>query len=340
MKEKISLLSVFINAILSVIKITAGFFTHSSSVLAEGFHSLMDVFSSAIGFLGIRASKKPVDEKHPYGHYKIEVLSGVVITIILFVTGVSIAYEFFKSFVSPSEIVIGFWALLVMGLSAIINEIMSRVKIYYGKKEGSFSLLSDGVHSRVDVFTSLAVFLGIILNKYWVYTDSLFALCIGIYIILESFKLGKEAADSLLDVSAGPEIEKKIKNIALAESVKIDSLKTQKKGSAITANLEIKLPSGLDISKATIISDKLKEKLLSGIESLSYVAIQIKGSDINDEFYRPLFGKGFGWQRKNQGKGPGGICVCKKCGYKKPHNLGAPCSEIKCPKCNINLERE
>jgi cation diffusion facilitator family transporter len=317
--------------------------------LADGIHSFMDIFSSAIGYLGIKASKKPADEKHPYGHFKFEVLSGVIITLILFITGAVIIYESYIKILSPVEIKFGYLGFAVMIFSAVVNEIMARIKTYFGEKENSITLISDGFHSRVDVYTSLAVFAGLFLTKYWIFADSVLAFLIGLYIIKESFSLGKEAVDSLLDVSAGSEIEEKIKSIVKERGIEIDSLKTQKKGFTITANLEINMPSDLKIEEATKISESLREELIKEIENVSYVAIQIKSHNVETGFYSPAFGKGVGWQRrgkfkeefeKAEGKGPGGNCICPKCGYKIPHREGVPCSTLQCPNCKNNLERK
>ena len=349
MKEKIALLSVLANFILAGGKITVGFFSNSAAILAEGLHSFMDIFSSAVGYIGIRISKRPEDEKHPYGHYKFEVLAGVIITLILLATGLGIMWEAYKDFLNPEKIEIGYLAFGIMIFSAVVNEIMARLKINFGKKENSIALLSDGLHSRIDVFASLVVFVGLVLTRYWIFIDSALAFLIGLYIIKESFSLGKEAIDSLLDVSAGEEIEKKIKTIAKTHNIEIASLKTQKKGSAVTANLEIKLPSNLNVEEAARISNSLREKLIKGIESLQYVAIQIISHEMETGFYKPEFGRGFGWQRKSRfrervetarGGGPGGYCICPQCGYKITHERGVPCSKLLCPKCKINLVRE
>ena len=356
MKEKIAILSIFVNLILAIGKVIIGFLAKSASVLAEGIHSGMDVISSGVSLIGIKIAKKPVDKKHPYGHYKFEVLSGLVITIFLLATGMWIMYEAYKGFLNPEIVSISYLALGIMLLSAILNEVMARLKLYYGKKENSLSLLSDGVHDRVDVYTSIAVLIGLMIMPYWVYVDSILALLIGIYIIKESFSLGKEATDSLLDVSAGEEIEKEIKDIAKKEKLQISELKTQKKGSAVTANMELKLPKDLSVEKATNISSNLRKKLIDKIEPLEYVAIQIKSHEITDSYYEPKeitskigFGSGFGWKRKARmklkvddakGLGPGGFCVCKKCNYKIKHEKGKPCSTIKCPKCNGTMERK
>jgi len=351
MKEKIAKISILANIVLAGGKITAGILSNSASVLAEGIHSLMDVFSSLISFFGIKISKKPADKKHPYGHFKFEVLAGFLITLILLGTGLGIIYEAYQKFKNPSLIKIPILALSVMIFSAIVNEIMSRLKIHFGQKENSVALISDGVHSRVDVFASLVVFVGLILNKYWIFTDSVLAFLIGLYIIKESFSIGKEAIDSLLDVSAPPEVEEKIKEIAKSQGIKISDLKTQKKGSVFTANLEINLPKNLNVDEATKISENLRERLMKEIKNLVYVAIQIKSHDVETGFYKPVpgplgfgrgFGRGFGWRRRFRGRGPGGYCVCinPNCGYKEPHIPGQPCSEKICPKCGSRLRRE
>lgn len=349
MKEKIAIIAILANIILAVGKIVVGVIANSAAVLAEGIHSFMDVFSSAISYIGIKISKKPSDKKHPYGHYKFEVFSGLLITLILLGTGAWIVYEAYQKFLDPSSIKIPVLAFGVMIFSAVVNEIMARLKIHFGKKENSISLLSDGVHSRIDVYVSLAIFIGLFLTKYWIYADSLLALLIGIYIIKESFSLSREAVDSLLDVSAGEEIEEKIKSIVKGKNIEISSLKTQKKGSAITANLEIELSSDLSVEEATKISNNLRGKLINEIESLQYVVIQIKSHEVETGFYKPVFGKGFGWQRRGRfkdeveeavGKGPSGYCICSKCGYKIAHQRGIPCSDLECSKCHIKLIRE
>jgi hypothetical protein len=204
----------------------------------------------------------------------------------------------------------------------------------------------------------LAVFAGLILNKYWIFTDSVLAFLIGLYIVKESFSIGKEAIDSLLDVSAPPEVEEKIKEIAKSQGIEISDLKTQKKGSVFTANLEINLPKNLNVDEATKISESLRERLMKEIKNLVYVAIQIKSHDVETGFYKPVsgtlgfgrgFGRGFGWQRRGrfrgkiegaQGRGPGGYCVCPRCNYRVEHQPGVPCSSLICPNCKIHLKRE
>lgn len=349
MKEKVAILSIVVNSFLAIGKISVGILSNSAAILAAGIDSFVDIFSSFVSYLGIKIAGKPADKEHPYGHYKFEVLSGVVITFIILMTGAGIIYDAVRNFFEPQKIEIGYLAFGVMIFSSIINEIMARIKTYYGKKENSISLLSDAVHSRLDVYTSLGVLMGLFLTPFWIYADAILAILMGLYIMKEAFSTGKESIDSLLDVSAGEVIESKIKSIAKKENIKIASLKTQRKGSAVTANLEINLANNLKIEEATKISNTLRKKLMTGIESLQYVVIQIASHEIENSFYKPSFGKSFGWQGKGRfknvireavGYGPSGKCVCPKCGYSVLHRKGTPCSSLKCPKCNIALERK
>ncbi len=349
MKEAVAKISILANLILAGGKISAGIFTNSAAILAAGMDSFADIFSSVISYAGIKISGKPADDNHPYGHYKFEVLTGIIITIVILASGAGIVYNAYKNFLEPADISTGYLAFGIMIFSAVVNEVMSRVKIYYGKKEGSVSLLSDGVHSRIDVYSSLVILAGLFLSDYWIYADASLALLMGAYIIKESFFIGKEAIGSLLDVSAGAETEAEIKSIAKGQNVEVVSLITQKKGSAITANLEIQLPNNLNVEAAVGISDRLRSRLMEKIEKLQYVAIQISSHKVETGYYQPDFGSGFGWQRKGRfmdeagdasGKGPSGNCVCEKCGYQIPHQKGVPCSRLQCPHCDLFLKRQ
>jgi len=347
----VSILAVLVNLALAISKILTGFFTGIVSILADGINSGTDVIASLVGYVGIKAAEKPADKEHPYGHGKAEVISGFVIMVIILLSAIFIIYDAIKSFFVETSVSIGIIAFIVMGISALINGVMSQVKIYYGKKFDSYSLISDGVHSRIDLLVSLGVFLGLFLIKIYPRADSIIALLVGIYIFKEALKLGKETTDSLLGISAGEEIEDKIKLIAKEQKIEIEDLKTQKRGSSITANIEIKIPSKIKVEQASLISEKLKNHLVNEIKNLEYVAIQIKSHDVKEHYFIPVSGisRGFGWQRKGkfkdtikeaQGKGPEGYCVCPKCGYKQKHERGVPCSTIKCPECKINLTRK
>ncbi len=342
MEQKISLLGLAANVFLGATKIGIGLLSRSTAILAEGIHSGMDVLSSIINYVGVKNSKKPADKEHPYGHHKVEVLSGFLITIILFLTGLWIIYEAICSFISPEVVEVTFLSVGIMILSTVINAVMSHIKIRYGKKYSSISLVTDGVHSKVDVLTSFAVIVGLFFSRYFIYTDSLIAVFIGVYIIKESLSLGKEATDSLLDTSAGEEIEDAISTVVKKKGITITGLKTQKRGPRISANIVIDLPKQLTVDKGAMITRQLEADLTGSIENLDYISIQIESQGISSNYYRPNFGKHIHWQKGNEGHGYGaeGYCICPNCDYRVKHERGKPCAHLICPNCHIELKRE
>jgi cation diffusion facilitator family transporter len=342
MERRTAALGLAVNAVLAVGKILAGLASRSTAVLAEGLHSGMDVLSSGISLIGITVSRKPEDAGHPYGHFKAEVLAGLFITIILFLTGGWIIYDAAAHLGSPRAPVVGLVSLGAMAVSALANEIMARVKIRAGRKADSLSLLSDGVHSRLDVFTSLAVVGGLFLTKWFVHADAVMAILIGLYILRESFVLGRKATDSLIDASAGEEIDGRIRDIVSARRISLSALRTQKRGPAITANLEIELAAGLTVDEATRTADSLKEDLMKEIVNLRYVAVQIRSRAISTSSFQPGPGLGrrLGWPAGRGASGPGESCVCTACGAETPHERGVPCSSARCPRCGGPLTRK
>ncbi|MCK5476594.1 MAG: cation transporter [Candidatus Aenigmarchaeota archaeon] len=343
MYEKVALIGLIVNIIMAIAKIIIGVISNSFAIIADGLHTTMDIIASGITYLGIIASKKPADKEHPLGHYKAEVIAGYTITIILFLTALWIIYESILSLFSPELIILNYLSFGIVVFSIIINAIMSYAKIYYGKKYDLISLISDGVHSRADVLTSCAVLAGLFLSKYFIYADSFIALLMGFYILSLSFNLGRKATDSLLDVSAGDDVENKIKEIAKNENIELLDLKTQKRGPKISAYINVAFPSKFKVNMASAATKKFEKNLFDSISGIDFVNIQITSHELSESYYKERFGKMIEWQRKGKmhgyAFGPGGYCVCSKCGYKIKHKRGVSCSSMKCPKCNIALTR-
>ena len=164
--QSVSIISTLVNFFLGAAKLFFGLLTGSLALAADGIHSGMDVFSSLITFWGIKVSQKPVDEKHPYGHWRAESLAGFLVTIILFISGAWILFEAIKRFLGEKPILFSKEAILVIVISIILTELMAQLKFVYGRKYQSLSLVADAEHSRADVFSSIGVLVGLILIKF------------------------------------------------------------------------------------------------------------------------------------------------------------------------------
>ena len=329
----VSILAVFVNLFLAVGKLFIGFISKSGAIFADGINSATDVFSSLVGFVGLKVAEKPADKEHPYGHGRAEVISGFVITLIIFVSGIFIIFEAIQEFFNPSLLALTTISFWVMGISAGINGGMSWIKVHFGKKYNSVSLISDGIHSRIDLFVSLAIFVGLFFTKYYSRLDTILALFVGLYILRESWILGREMIHNLMGGSAGEEVEAKIREVLKKRGVVLNSLKTQKLGDKDFAELNISLPSRLKVEKAEEFVKSLEKSLSDSVAGLEYLSIQISSHDVGTGYHRLGNFDGFGG-------GPGGYCVCPKGDYKIKHERGKPCSSLKCPTHKVNLVRE
>ncbi len=293
-QEKVSILSTFVNFCLTVSKLFFGLAIGNTALIADGVHSGIDIVSSFGTYLGIKVAKKPVDEKHPYGHYRAESLAGLFVTIFLAGSAFWIIYEAIKKFFGErQEIYFSVGAIILVVITIIVNELMSRLKFFYGRKYESLSLVADAEHSRADSLSSFGVLISLFFVKYFAPIDGIIAFLIGGYILFESFKLGKEITDSILDIS-NKGVEERIQKICQSHRVEISDLKTRKIGSANFADIKIKLPSKLKMEKVEKITKLLEERLIRNIPELKYVVIsaesyQMKKSAILSEFGKKMF---------------------------------------------------
>ncbi|MCD6400258.1 cation diffusion facilitator family transporter [candidate division WOR-3 bacterium] len=299
----VAILSTLVNVFFVIFKLGIGFLINSAALIADGIHSGLDVFSSLVTFWGIKKAEKPVDEKHPYGYYRFESLAGLVVTILLVVSAVWIFYEGVERILQPEAVVFSFWAIVIVILSILVNEIMARVKFYFGNKYESISLAADAEHSRADSISSMGVLGGLILAKFFFYADAVIAIIIGAYILKEAFNLGKEITDSLLDV-ANPELENKIKQICDDYKIKFSDLKTRKIGPANFAELKILLDPKLKIDQANSVIKTLENRLLKENPELKHVVIAVESHEMKESIIKPRFGRKFGFRRGFEPVGP------------------------------------
>jgi cation diffusion facilitator family transporter len=276
-QQNVAIIGVGVNLLLTVGKIIFGILLNSAAITAEAIHSGLDIFSSLITFLGIRTAQKPIDEEHPYGHYRLESIAGLVVVILLIVSAGWILYEGIVRLIYPEPLAISVWALIFMAGAAVINEIMARLKFYVGQKFSSIGLMADGQHSRADVIASAGVFVGLILIKIWTNADAMVAILVGLYILWECWKLGKEVIDSLLD-ARDEKAEEKIKEILTDFNINLSDLKTRKIGSATFAEIELKVNPQMTADEITLLREKIENRLLSEIQDLKQVAISFESA--------------------------------------------------------------
>jgi cation diffusion facilitator family transporter len=296
-KESVSILSVLVNIFLGISKVAIGFLINSSALVADGVHSTIDFISSLGVYIGIKVAKKPVDKEHPYGYYAAETISGLLVVFLLIISAIWIVYDGLNSILNKEIVQLSIVGFIIVIVSIILVESMARLKFKYGQKEESLALIADAQHSRADVFSSIGVLVSLFLVRYFIYADGMIAILIGIYILKQSFNLGKEVVDNLLGVR-DEKTEETIRKYCREKNIELSSLKTQKIGSATLAELAIKLDSRLKIEEAEAISKKIQSDLAEDIKNLKYVVVQVESHKTRQGFIRSRWGKGMAFRQK------------------------------------------
>ena len=210
-KTRVALLSVISNTALVLMKLVVGIMINSVSVISEAIHSGMDLVAAIIAWFSVRTSSKPADEDHPFGHGKIENVSGTVEALLIFLAAGWIIYEAIKKFIHPEPIETAFWGVGVMLISAITNIIVSQKLFKVGRETDSVALQADAWHLRTDVYTSLGVMVGLALIWFghWIFPnydlnwlDPACAIAVALLIIKASYDLTVQSARDLLDANS------------------------------------------------------------------------------------------------------------------------------------------
>ncbi|BCZ45993.1 cation transporter [Clostridium gelidum] len=276
-KVKVARLSLLSNTSLIIMKLIVGLFTGSVSIISEAIHSTMDLLAAIIAFFCVRISDKPADDTHPYGHGKVENISGVIEALLIFIASVLIIIEAVKKIINPSEIESVGVGFIVMFISAAVNFVVSK-KIYkVAKQEDSIALEADALHLKADVYTSLGVGSGLLLI--WVtglnYLDPIVAILVAIFILKEALELLKAAFNPLLDVKLSDgeiEIIKDTINKYASVFCNYHDLKTRKSGRIKYIDLHLVFPENKSIKEAHDICDKIEANIE---EALKYAEVMI-----------------------------------------------------------------
>ena len=215
-KKLAASLSVTSNTALIIFKLIAGFICGSISIISEAIHSCSDLLAAIITFFSVSKSEQPADKEHQFGHGKYEDLSGLIEGCLIVLAALYIIYESFKKLIFGAETLVQeHVAIAVMLFSVIINILVSTYLFMVAKKTDSIALYADAEHLRTDIYSSLAVFLGLLVIKFsgLYILDPIIALFVATIIIRSGVKICKRSSDNLLDASLPDYDIEQIKNV-------------------------------------------------------------------------------------------------------------------------------
>ena len=264
-KVKAATLSVASNSVLVASKVAVGIVTGSVSILSEAANSALDVFASVIAFLSVRVSGQPADREHPYGHGKMENLSGAVEAVLILATGVFIVHEAMDKLRNPADVKHVFWGLCVMGFSFVADVVVSRHLFRVARETDSIALEADAYHLSTDVWTSMGVFVGLALIKLtgWQIIDPIVAMIVAVMIMKVAFSLTWKAARPLLDVRLPDNELKELEEMVMGtpKIVGYHKLRTRKSGPYREIDVHLIVPERMPVREAHQIAENIEDKM-------------------------------------------------------------------------------
>lgn len=206
-----SIVGIICNLILCAMKIFIGIVSNSVSIIADGVNNLSDASSSVITLLGFIISKKPADEKHPYGHARVEYLSGLAVAALIIVIGVELATSSFNKILNPEQVEFSAVLVIILLASIAVKTWMSLFNNKLGKVINSTSILATAADSRNDAITTSAVLLAAVISKISGFNlDGIIGLIVALFILWSGFGIARDTISPLLGESADPELIKLI----------------------------------------------------------------------------------------------------------------------------------
>ncbi|MCK9443099.1 MAG: cation diffusion facilitator family transporter [Tissierellaceae bacterium] len=276
---KVSWITVMINVVLAVIKVTSGILGNSNAMVADGIHTLSDVLTTFVVMLGLKVSSKEADEEHPYGHEKYESVFAKILSILLLLTGIYIGYESIKVLIGGQIQTPKLLALMAALLSIVTKEGMYWYTIRVAKKIKSISMEADAWHHRSDAFSSIGTLIGILGARLgFPALDPIAGIVVSIFVIKVGVELYIKSVKELVDESAGKEIikeiEKKVRQIKGVRGIK--GLKTRVFGNKIYVDIEILVDANISVLEGHEIAEMVHDKLEKDIEDIKHCMVHVE----------------------------------------------------------------
>ena len=274
--RKVTLVSILGNILLSVIKIIAGIIGNSSAMIADGIHSVSDIVTSVIAYLGVKFSSKKEDVDHPYGHEKIELVVSKILAMILFATGIMVAYNAIQVIIKGTYVEPGYIAIYAAILSIVFKEWMYRYTLKGANKIGSNSLKVDAWHHRTDALSSVAALIGIAGAIYgYGVLEPLASLVIAVFIGKVAADIYIDSVKGLIDTSASKEMIEKIESVVNTVDgvLGIDLLKTRLHGNKIYVDIEIAANGRQTLEESHAIAKKVHDSVEESIEEVKHCMV-------------------------------------------------------------------
>jgi cation diffusion facilitator family transporter len=272
-KENVAVLSVVSNSVLVLFKTVVGILIGSVSIISEAIHSGMDLLAAVIAMFSVKNSSVPADDVHPFGHGKVESISGLMEAVLIFVAAFWIMFEATKKIMTGQAVESPGWGVAVMLASTIINFIVSQRLFKVGKEAESIALQADAWHLRTDVYTSAGVMVSLAIiwiahlffpdpNIHWL--DPAAAICVAVFILKAAYDLTSQALRDLMDTKLPAEEVALIRDVIVSHKPAVHGyhqLRTRRAGNFRFVEFHIKVDPRMTVEASHNITREMKQSI-------------------------------------------------------------------------------
>ncbi|APE32395.1 cation-efflux pump [Halomonas aestuarii] len=285
--HKVTLIGAFVDFVVGVAKMVAGFMVGSAALVADGIHSFSDILTDIFVLAATHFGRQEADSNHPYGHGRIETLATLWLgSVLIFVAG-GIAWASITRLVSGAPIPApGLWAIGIAVAALLAKEWIYRYTMSVARRVNSRLLEANAWHSRSDALSTVVVLVGLVAAQFGVgWMDAVAAVVVGIMVGQVGGRLLWESSQELID-TALPAEERDAMQREAEEVPGVDGvhdLRTRKLGSDILLDLHIVVPPRVTVSEAHEIGNEVSRRLREAFPNLHDVTFHIDPEDDSGE---------------------------------------------------------
>lgn len=260
-----SIVGIVCNILLFAVKLTAGLFLHSISVMADAFNNLSDAASSVIGFIGVKMASKPADKDHPFGHGRIEYIAALIVSFLVIEVGISFLKSALGKIREPEELTFSLVSLLVLLASIGVKLWLGYFNKVLGKRVNSRVMLATAADAMGDVATTSATVLSILFCHFTkINIDGYVGLIVALVVIWAGIGIAKDTLEPLIGEAVDPELYRQITELVESYEGILGShdLIVHNYGPTRSlASIHAEVPSDVDIEESHEIIDRIEREV-------------------------------------------------------------------------------
>jgi cation diffusion facilitator family transporter len=278
--KSVTLLGVCVNVFLIVFKFWAGIVGQSQALIADALHSFSDLFTDAVVLLGLKIGKKAADEKHHFGHARLETLASSIVGIALILTALYLGIQAALKIYRHTEYHPTLLALVAAGVSVGLKEALFHYTVRVGRRIKSSLIMANAWHQRSDALSSVAVLLGVAganIKPSWHILDAYAALFVSFFIIKVGLDILKGTVREFTDTAPPQEILKKIRDSTLGvDGVSaMHDLKVRTSGGLHQMEVHIVVDGQLTVSEGHRIAEAVEQTLRKDVADIDRVIVHV-----------------------------------------------------------------